>query len=453
MQLNRSTFSDTSSFPPGIKNYGVVDAFRLLFRPLQGLEECRKLYGDVFSAPELFGNTPHIVIGNPEGIQELFNINYNLLDTSRGNRLGKPLSGEHSIIHMDGDEHRKERKLLMPFFHKKNVDNYGKCIVNLTQEIIYSWRKNLIFSVNEFSQEISMKVILRVIFGLESGERYEKLGKSYIQLLELFHSPWYNLILNSPSLQKSYGIWTPWGIFQEKRGKIYQLLSQEIDEHQKKDFGDDIISLLLLTVDEEGKHLSKEEISDKIYSLLFAGYENSASSLAWMFYWALYQSDVYNNLMSELKDINHDTDPIKISQLPYLSAVVMESLRIYPSFLFSFRRFLKTPLEFQGYSLPKNTGLVASIYLVHHHPDIYPQSKQFQPERFLNRKFSSYEFIPFGGGNRYCLGYTLVLYKMKLILATVLKEAKLSLIKTKPIVPVRRGFIMSPPDVKVRLID
>nr|MDJ0598179.1 cytochrome P450 [Crocosphaera sp.] len=111
------------------------------------------------------------------------------------------------------------------------------------------------------------------------------------------------------------------------------------------------------------------------------------------------------------------------------------------------------PWEFMGYSLEKGMSLTPCIYLLHHHPDIYPNSKQFKPERFLNRQFSPYEFIPFGGSNRRCIGYALALYEMKLVLATVLKQVNLKLVNSQPILPVRRGFTMSPQGgVKMQVI-
>ncbi len=287
-------------------------------------------------------------------------------------------------------------------------------------------------------------MILRAVFGINKGVYYNELGKRFSQFLDLFNSPIYTTTLFLPFLQKNLGKWSPWGNFKYQQQAIYTLLEQEIEQRKEVKNGEDILSLLLSATDEEGHHLSKAEIMDELVTLLFAGHETTASSLAWAFYWVHSQPEVYHNLMDELATINPETDPTEIAKLPYLSAVVSESLRIYPSVIFAFGRTLKTPLEFMGYALEKGLTLVPSIYLVHHHPDIYPDSKKFKPERFLERQFSPYEFIPFAGSNRRCLGYALALYEMKLVLATVLKQVDLTLANPRPILPVRRGFTLSP---------
>lgn len=442
------------TFPPRIKRYGLKDSFRLIFQPLQALEDNKNNYGDIYYSPKFAGFPPFIIIGNAEGVEELFNLNPDLLNTSNSNALLKPLLGDRSLIQLDGYEHKQRRKLLMPSFHGQRLQSYGEIITDITQNILSHWSKNDIFSMRRVTQEISLKVILRAVFGLDVRGRYQQVGKAFTDFLDLFNSPLYTITLFYPALQKNLGQWTPWGKFQANKKQVYDLLNEEIQHHQQQTNGDDILSLLLSTVDEEGNHLSQEEIMDELVTMLFAGHETTASSLAWAFYWVHTQPEVYHNLMAELESVNVDTDPMVIAKLPYLSAVVSESLRIYPSVLFTFGRTLKTPLKFLHYYLPEGTALIPCIYLVHHHPDIYPNSNQFQPERFLNRQFSPYEFIPFGGSNRRCLGYALALYEMKLVLATILKQVKLTLVDAKPILPVRRGFTLSPAGgVKMRVVD
>ncbi|ACB50046.1 cytochrome P450 [Crocosphaera subtropica ATCC 51142] len=453
-----STVTHTStpnySYPSGFKTYGIKNSLRLIFQPLQVLEENRNDYGDIYFSPEFGGFPPFIIIGNSQGVEALFNINPDLLDTSSSNALLKPLLGDRSLIQLDGDQHQKRRKLLMPSFHGQRLQSYGNIITDITQNILNHWSKSQTFPMRKITQEISLKVILRAVFGLNLGERYQDLGRSFTDFLDLFNSPLHTMTLFYPSLQKDWGKWTPWGQFQAYKRDVYHRLEQEIRQHQQGSDSEDILSLLLSTVDEEGNHLSQEEIMDELVTLLFAGHETTASTLAWAFYWIHSQPEVYQNLMAELDSININSDPMMIAKLPYLSAVVSESLRIYPSVLFTFGRKLKTDLHFLDYYLPKETAIIPCIYLLHHHLDIYPNSKQFQPERFLERQFSPYEFIPFGGSNRRCLGYALALYEMKLVLATVLKQVKLALVNNKEILPIRRGFTMSPAGgVKMRVIQ
>ncbi len=298
--------------------------------------------------------------------------------------------------------------------------------------------------MRKISQEITLNVILKAVFGISRGNKYAELSQQMSRYLDLFNSPIYTSALFLPKLQNDLGKWSPWGNFLYQKQKLYQLLTQQIEQHKTLENSEDILSLLLSATYENGERMRESEIMDELITLLFAGHETTASSLAWAFYWLYSYPDSYHNLKDELDTISPDTDTTEIARLPYLSAVVSESLRIYPTALFPFARTLKQPFEFMGYSLEKGMSLSPCIYLLHHNPDIYPNSKQFKPERFLERQFSPYEFIPFGGSNRRCLGYALALYEMKLVLATVLKQVDLKLVNSQPILPVRRGFTMSP---------
>jgi cytochrome P450 len=179
-------------------------------------------------------------------------------------------------------------------------------------------------------------------------------------------------------------------------------------------------------------------------TLLFAGHETTASALAWAFYWIHNLPEVRQTLLQELDTFSQDSDPSAVSKLPYLNAVCSETLRLYPIVLFTFGRTLKSPLEVMGYQLEAGTLLAPCIYLTHHREDIYPEPKRFKPERFLERQFSPYEYLPFGGGNRRCLGYAFALFEMKLVLATVLSQVELALVDKRPIRPARRGITFSP---------
>ena len=170
--------------------------------------------------------------------------------------------------------------------------------------------------------------------------------------------------------------------------------------------------------------------------------------MTWLCYWAHKKPEVKDKCLKELEDLGEFPDPVKIFQLPYLSAVCNETLRIYPIDMFTSPRIGKSSLELMGYDLSPGTALYGCIYLLHHREDLYPQSKQFKPERFLERKFSSYEFMPFGGGVRRCIGEALAQYEMKLVLATILSRYQLELADAKPARPPRATLA---PDVKMVL--
>jgi cytochrome P450 len=201
---------------------------------------------------------------------------------------------------------------------------------------------------------------------------------------------------------------------------------------------------MLTARDESGEPMSDQELRDELMTLLFAGHETTATALAWALYWIHWLPEVGAKVVKELIELGPNPDPISISRLPYLNAVCQETLRIYPVGLFTFSRILKHPWQLMGYSFEPGAQFSICIYLLHHRPDLYPDPKQFRPERFLERQFSPYEYQTFGGGNRRCLGAAFALFEMKLVIASLLSHWKLKLETDRPIKPVRRGMTMAP---------
>lgn len=151
-------------------------------------------------------------------------------------------------------------------------------------------------------------------------------------------------------------------------------------------------------------------------------------------------------MLWELETLGVNPEPSDIAKLPYLTAFCQETLRIYPIAIATFVRIVKTPIEIMGYKLPENTVIIPSIYLAHHREEVYPQSQQFKPERFLERQFSPYEYLPFGGGSRRCIGMAFAQYEMKIAFFTILSRFQLSLVNKRPVVhPVRRGLTLAAP--------
>jgi unspecific monooxygenase len=178
--------------------------------------------------------------------------------------------------------------------------------------------------------------------------------------------------------------------------------------------------------------------------VLFVGHEATATSLAWALYWIHYLPEVRKQLLQELDSLGENPDHSVIYQLPYLDAVCKETLRMYPPAILAFARRVLSPVQIMGYEFEPGIRISPCIYLIHHCEDIYPQPKQFRPERFLERQFSSSEYLPFGGGNRICLAMAFAKFEMKLVLATILSNWEMELVNKNPVKPVRRGFLVAP---------
>ena len=186
------------------------------------------------------------------------------------------------------------------------------------------------------------------------------------------------------------------------------------------------------------------ELRDELMTLLVAGHETTATALSWALYWIHHQPQVREKLLQELDTLGEKPDPNAIFRLPYLNAVCSETLRLYPVAMLLLSRLVKSPLQIGEYQFEPGTLLIPCVYLTHHREDLYPDSQTFKPERFLERQFSNSEFIPFGGGNRRCIGMAFALFEMKLVLATVLSNWEMELANTQPVLPVRKGLLFGP---------
>jgi len=436
----------TNKLLDGPKDPRFVQTVRGILNPLYALDSNYQRYGDIFIVKS--SNFPFLVIiSNPQAIQEIFTADSKLFESGTVNHITLPLVGSNSLLLLDGDRHLQQRKLLMPPFHGERMKAYGQIIRNTTEKVINNWTPGKSVIAQSTMQEISLEVILHAVFGLSEGERYQQIQQLMINMFSLFSNPLNATFLFIKSLQKDLGAWSPWGGFLRQRQRLDELLYQEIRERKtlSQPLGEDILSLLISARDEAGGPMSDVELRDELMTILFGGHETTATALAWALYWIHYIPEVREKLLQELNSIDvENCDPAQITKLPYLNAVCCETLRIYPVLFFTFPRLVQAPMQLMGYNIPKGMVLSPCIYLVHHRPDIYPEPKRFKPERFLERQFSPYEYLPFGGGNRRCIGMAFAMFEMKLVLAKVLSRYSLELAENSPVMPVRRGVTMAP---------
>ncbi|MBD2567555.1 cytochrome P450 [Anabaena lutea] len=422
-----------------------IQRLQWVFNPLQLMETSAKTHGDFFTL-RLTTEQPIVFISNPQAIQEIFTTPPEYFDAGRGNKLIKPLVGENSLLLLDGAPHQRQRRLLTPPFHGERMKAYGQIITDMTKQVISNWQIGEPFSVRDSMQEISLKVILQAVFGLSEGERLTRLQKLTASLLDLSGSPLRSAVTFFPALQIDLGAWSPWGIFLRRRAEIYQLLYTEIQE--RRDNFDasrsDILSLMMSARDENGEAMTDIELRDELMTLLFAGHETTASALTWALYWIHHLPKVRETLLTELNSLGKNADFNEIFRLPYLTAVCQETLRFYPIAMITLPRMVKTPTKIMGHEFEPGVLLTPCIYLTHRRPDLYPEPDQFKPERFLERQYSQYEYLPFGGGNRTCIGMAFAMFEMKLVLATVMSQLDLALVNNISVKPIRRGVTLAP---------
>ena len=438
----------SSQLPNCIPTPSWLQLINWISDPIGFQKKYSQKYGDIFSM-RLSGIGSSVIIGNPKAIQELFNQD-SKFDIGRANDLAEPLIGKNSLMLMDGDRHRRERKLLMPSFHGEKIQVYAEQIIDITEKIANQWKIGESFIVRSTMQKVSLEIILQVVFGLSEGERYEQLKPLLTNWLDMTDSPLRSSMLFLPFLQKDWGTWTPWGKMRRLQQQVFYLLQAEIEEKrikikaQKDNQGNDVLSLMMAVRDEDGQSMTDEELKDEMISILFAGHETTATALSWAFYQIYQNPDVIEKLQLELKNLAENPNPLEIAKLPYLSAVCQETLRMYPVLPVLFPRIAKSPIKIAGIEFDAETVFMPSLYLVHYREDLYPDPEQFKPQRFLEKQYSPSEYFPFGGGSRRCLGYALALLEMKLVIATVISKYRLVSLDDKPVKIQRRGFTLAP---------
>jgi len=433
--------------PNTLKTPSFLQKLQWVADPIQYMKKAAQQYPDIFTAAVVgFGDTV-VFVNHPQAIQEILTNDRNKFAAlGELNKIMQPFLGNYSLLMLDGDRHKRQRQLMMPSFHGERMQVYGQIITNLTEQILSQLPLNKLFSARDITQDISRQVILKAVFGVYDGERFEQLKHLIPLLLDSFRSPLTSSLFFFSFLQKDLGAWSPWGKFLRDRSSIDKLLYAEIAERREKPDPKkiDILSLLMSARDEEGQLMTDGELRDQLITLMLAGYETTSTSMAWALYWIHHLPQVREKLLEELDALGDSPDPMSIFRLPYLTAVCNETLRITPILMFSFPRVVQKPCQLLGHSLEPGTVLLSSIYLTHRRKDLYPEPEQFKAERFLERQFSPYEFLPFGGGVRRCIGDALAMFEMKLVLATILSRYQLALADDQPEKLQRRGFTLAP---------
>ncbi|MGD1913212.1 MAG: cytochrome P450 [Rivularia sp. (in: cyanobacteria)] len=425
----------------------LIQTLQLIANPTNFFDYHAVQYGETFTLRVLGVNSPPVVFfSSPQAINDCFAIQQQKLDFKKATHVFKPLFGSDSVVFQEGKSHNRQRQLLMPPFHGDRLKSYGDIICHITKDVSRNWKAGNTISMQQVMPDITLQIILQVVFGISPGERYEKLINLLTALLDDITKPWYSSLFFFPPLQKDLGKWSPWGNYLKRREEIDKLIYAEISERRinNDNLGEDILSLLMSARDEDGEQMTDKELRDQLVSLLLLGYETTSGVLAWLFYMIHSHPEVKEKLIQELHSLDNTTSPETIAQLPFLSAVCSETMRLHPIALICTPRMALDKVEVAGEKYDYGTVLVPCIYLAHRREATYKQPDKFIPERFLNKKYSAFEYLPFGGGYRGCIGNAFAVYEMKLILATILSRFELELVDKKPVTPVRRGITIVP---------
>ncbi len=417
-----------SQLPPGPRMPSLLQAVGNWTRPTAFLERARARYGRRFTM-RLAGQPPWVVLSDPEEIKELFLAPPDVLHPGEGTRVIEPIVGRHSVILLDEDSHLEQRQLMLPAFHGKRMERLAGLMGELADREVASWPRGETIALHPRMQRLTLEIILRAIFGLERGAELDELRELMTRIFWFIDGP-VTILPPPPGLWASRdpgGVRGLAGRLARRFGRLAQMESVGarvdelvfglIEERRREGggSGDDVLAMLLGAEHKDGSPMSAEELRDELMTVLIAGHETTASQLAWAFEALAHQPAVLGRLYEEL-DGDRDEQ--------YLTATIHEILRHRPVLRNAEPRLVKRAVEIGGVSYPPGVALVASAYLVHHDPAIYPEPYALRPERFLGSPPGTYTWLPFGGGRRRCLGANFAMLEMKLVLRAVLSRCE-----------------------------
>ena len=426
------------TLPPGPPLSATQQTLRWLARPYQFLRQCAEQLGDAFTL-DFGSHGAYVLFSRPETIRAIFLGDTAQLHASAGNAILRPLLGPNSLLLLEEQHHLDERRTLLRAFHGTPLGDHGPLLRALTLDAVRDWTPGQSVVIQDVGQGIALEVIWQIVFGPDAGEQTGALKR---QLRSLLNDPRLNLALFG-QLRSDPGLTAAWPAFRQQLEHLDRHLYAEIDRRRQSGRADGgVLNTLLAVGDEEGSPLSDSTLRDEVLTLLITGYETTATALAWAFSWVHREPEVLCRLREELASVG--SEPAALTRLAYLDAVCKETLRIQPVVPLVARLTRRQPLHLQGYAIPAGVTVAPCIYLTHHREDLYHRPDAFRPERFLDREYSPYEFLPFGGGVRRCLGMSLALYEMKVVLGLILQRFDLHPAVGETVRPVRRVVTIGP---------
>jgi cytochrome P450 family 135 len=427
----RPAIAARNGLPPGPRIPAALQTFGVVARPVPFFEGCRRRFGQTFTLRILRAGEM-VFISDPPSLKRLFGADRQNTIAPGRNVILEPVLGPASVLLLEGDDHLRRRKLMLPPFHGERMRAYEGVMARAAEAAVASWPSDRPFRLHPSMQSITFEVILAAVFGMEDDTRRAALGERLTEVLATTRSPF------------------ALGMTVERARKLphFRRIARMLDEADEILFAEiadrradadlesreDILSMLVAARFDDGAAMSDAEVRDQLMTLLLAGHETTATALAWAFDLLFRAPDKLERLREELAAGEGEQ---------YLESVVKETLRVRPVVPFVGRR-LKEPAELGGYDLPAGTDVMPAILLVHTRRDVYADPYEFRPERFLDGSPETFGWIPFGGGTRRCIGAAFAEFEMRVVLATILRRATLRPAMDRPERVVRRNVTLSP---------
>jgi cytochrome P450 len=391
------------------------------------LERLYARHGDMFLLRLAAMPAVH-VCADPEGVRTLLTGTYEQFERFAG---GVELFvGPRALILQDGEPHRQHRKPMNPGFSAESVRAFGPAMLEITDRVLADLEPGRTLPLLAPMQDITLRVIMRCIFGIADGPRLEELRTLTIDYLRQMFSA------SRLPLQR----------IADRLGRIHALLSAEIDRcaAEGPETRSDVLAMLMKIRFEDGAAMDKDELIDQLLLLLLGGYETTSMSLCWAVNCLIENPECLARARASVREVMGDGfDPAKVRDLHYLGAVIQESMRVRPIAVGISRR-LRVPMRIAGVDLQPGAIVMACMYLIHRDPALWPEPHRFMPERMLERKPPAVQLFPFGGGMWRCLGAAFAEHEMRIVLARLLARFDVAIAPGVTVRAVQRGITIGP---------
>lgn len=429
---NQATPAPPPKLPPGPGLPRALQTAGFLVGGARFLELCRRRYGDAVTLGTLFDDR-FVMVFDPELVKQVFQGSNDRLHAGEANALLGPIVGDRSVLLLDGAEHLRHRKLMLPAFHGRQLLTHADTMRTCADLEIDSWPVGEPFALLPSMQSLTLRVILRAVFGYQPGPAEAELRGALRAMIDPLARP-RGMVIVAALVRRRRDPSSAAREFQRRKRTVDEIIYAEIARRRHEPElaqRDDVFSALLLARDEHGERLSDREIRDELVTLLLAGHETTATGLAWTFDLLL-----------------HDRRVLELAQQReerYLDAVVKEALRIRPVIPGVGRVVREQPFALNGYQVPVGVEINPSIRTIHRRADLYPEPSSFRPERFLGPDApDTYTWLPFGGGTRRCLGASFAQMEMRIVLHRVLERAQLKAADRRPAKAQLRTITITP---------
>ena len=402
--------------PPGPRLPLPLQTLRYGLDPYGFFESAHRAFGDVFTARAM-GET-WVVLAHPDAVRELYTYAPDEADSGVANMALRPLLGTRNVLLLDGPDHLRRRKLVLPPFHGERMRAYEALIREATRREIATWPIGVAVPTLSRMHAITLHVVLRAVFGLDEGPRLDRLGGPLRRLVSWTTDPRRGLIfafLGPDRLMKLRG-------FRRQLADVDRGILDEIA--RRREVADleartDILSLLLLARDEDGATLSDSDLRDELLTLLVAGHETTAGLLSW----ALTEIAAHPDAQTRLA----------AGEAGLAAAAVTETLRLHPPVPLGSLRRLRRPRQIADWRLPAGATVASCSLLIHRRADVYEQPDQWRVDRFVATRPPAGAWLPFGGGVRRCVGAEFAQFEARTVIDELLRALEL-----RPEAPMRR---------------